>query len=283
MLRYWILRRPDGTPAGLVRAENDRALLTLNAPVEGRFTLFSASDAMPVTPQCEVRLSHPCALLGTDGDRVTCFAAAPDADPLSCYLDRLSRNCTNKSENAAEPAADPATSEEPVPVLDDLSQNNTMVSEEGTEIPDESEEPVSILSHDGPVTEQPEPNSISDTAHDTAEFALLLQRADAFYARFDSLDASNMVQKEDIRSEGGIDLFPQQFPGARWRYVDGADVASHYVGTWRSERGDSLRILAVRGRAAPRPPRTLSGFTTYLRGRDGLGYWVKVTREPNGR
>ena len=87
-----------------------------------------------------------------------------------------------------------------------------------------------------------------------------------------------MVQKEDIEAkDGGIDLFREAFPGARWRYVDGADILPHYEGTWRQPNGGTVHILAVRGRAAPRPPRALWGFTRYLRDRDGTGYWLRIT------
>ena len=80
--------------------------------------------------------------------------------------------------------------------------------------------------------------------------------------------------------ERGIDLFAQEYPGARWRYVDGTDVLAHYEGTWRQPNGQMLHILAVRGRAAPRPPRALYGFTRFLRDRDGTGYWLRLTPLP---
>ena len=262
MLRYWILRRPDGTPAGLVRVCGDRALLTLSTPVEGRFTLFSEACAVPVTPGSEACLSAPLALLGDADGRMTCFAASPDAGPVSRYLDRLSRICTKKEVSAPEPV--------------DISQNSTIEVEEITGTPVETTDFGDDLSQNNTMETEPPADSVSDTAHETAEFALLLRRADAFYAQFDPPDGTSMVRKEDMQANSGIDLFPQQFPGARWRYVDGADVLPHYEGTWRSENG-AVRILAVRGRAAPRPPRALPGFTRYLRDRDGFGYWVKIT------
>ncbi len=124
-------------------------------------------------------------------------------------------------------------------------------------------------------------DSISDSAQDARTFSLLLQRAEAFYAAYEGEPADNMVQKEDTIAEaGGIDLFSQAFPGARWRYVDGTNVLPHYEGTWKQPNGPTLHILAVRGHAAPRPPRSLLGFTRYLRDRDGTGYWLRLTPLP---
>jgi hypothetical protein len=269
MLRYWILKRSDGTPVGLVRAENDRVLLTLNAPLPAAFTLFSESASVPVTPGSETRLLQPLALLGMDGDEPVCFAAAPDAPPLAQFLNRMSHICTK--EKAAPPE------------FVDLSQNSTIEPEKPAEQPAASEESADDISQNSTIEVEETADSVSDTAHATAEFALLLERANAFYAKFTDQNGTYMVQKEDTESKGGIDLFPQRFPGARWRYVDGADVLPHYEGTWRSETGETFRILAVRGRMAPRPPRTLCGFSQYLRDRDGFGYWVKMTGKTDGR
>lgn len=259
MLRYWILKRPDGSPAGLVRVENDRVLLTLNAPLPGTFTLFSDSASVPVAPGSETRLRDPLALLGAGEAGPTCFAAAPDAPPLAHFWDRISQICTKETDTPTESV--------------DLSQNSTIKAEESAEAAAETAAFSDDLYQNNTMESEDFPDSVSDTAHATAEFALLLEQADAFYAQFEN----DMVQKEDSNVERGIDLFPQQFPGARWRYRNGADVLPHFEGTWRSETGETLRILAVRGRAAPRPPRTLPGFTRYLRDRDGFGYWVKIT------
>ena len=236
-----------------------RVLLTLNAPLPGAFTLFSDSASVSVTPGSETRFKNPLALLGVGEGGPTCFAAAPDAPPLAHFLDRMSHICTKTEDPPPEPV--------------DLSQNSTIEAEEPAEPPAKTEESADELSQNSTIEVEEPADSVSDTAHATAEFALLLERADAFYAQFEN----DMVQKEDTEVNGGIDLFPQQFPGARWRYVSGAGVTAHYEGTWRSERGETLRILAVRGRAAPRPPRTLPGFTRYLRDRDGFGYWVRIT------
>ena len=124
-------------------------------------------------------------------------------------------------------------------------------------------------------------DSVSDSARETQAFSLLLQRAEAFYAAYDGDSLDDMVQKEDISMEAvGIDLFAQEFPGARWRYIDGTDVLPHYEGTWKQPNGPTLHILAVRGHAAPRPPRSLFGFTRYLRDQDGTGYWLRLTPLP---
>jgi len=266
MLCYWILRLTDGSPAGLVRVQNDRVRLSLSGPVRGSFTLFSKTDAVPVVPESETVLPCPEALLGTDGDRVTCFAAAEHAASLAEYRSRLSRFrtiCMTEAENTDsvpdnipilshdDPVPTASAPEEP-PVSDDIYHNSTM-----------------------------QRGSISDSAQDARAFSLLLQRADAFYAAYEGDPADDMVQKEGMKTEPvGIDLFSQEFPGARWRYVDGTDVLPHYEGTWKQPNGPTLHILAVRGYAAPRPPRALLGFTRYLRDRDGAGYWLRLTPLP---
>ena len=266
MLCYWIVRHPDGSPAGLVRVQNDRVRLSLSAPVEGRFTLFSETDAVPIVPESETVLPRPLALLGTDGDRVTCFAAAEHAAPLAAYRKRLSHNRTINVTEAADsvPASDhapysshtdpaPAVSaREQTPVSDDMHHISTM-----------------------------QVDSVSDSAREAQVFSLLLQRAEAFYAAYEGDSMDDMVHKEDTSTESvGIDLFSQEFPGARWRYVDGTDVLPHYEGTWKQPNGPTLHILAVRGHAAPRPPRSLLGFTRFLRDRDGTGYWLRLTPLP---
>ena len=52
-----------------------------------------------------------------------------------------------------------------------------------------------------------------------------------------------------------------------------ADVVTN---VWIAPNGAKTRILAVRGHAAPRPPRALYDFTRFLRGADGSGYWIKT-------
>jgi hypothetical protein len=138
------------------------------------------------------------------------------------------------------------------------------------------------LSHNS-TTETQSRDSIADTARETESFTQLLKRAEAFYAAYEGDgNVDNSVQKEDNSAElpRGITLFPQEYPGARWRYIEGADVLPHYEGTWKQPNGQTLHILAVRGRAAPRPPRALLGFTRYLRDRDGTGYWLRLTPLP---
>lgn len=269
MLCYWILRRPDGTPAGLVRVQNDRVLLKPTAPIAGTFTLFSDTEAVPILPENETVLPRAAALLGTENGEPTCFAAAPDAKPLAHYRRMLSQFHTN-TEASPEPVAAQA------PDSPDISQNSTMsveISEDIPEYPDIISQNSTIIS-----------DSIDDTAREAQAFSALLQHADAFYAAYETdpsvQSVDNMVQKEDKMEERGIDLFAQEYPGARWRYVDGTDVLAHYEGTWRQPNGQMLHILAVRGRAAPRPPRALYGFTRFLRDRDGTGYWLRLTPLP---
>ncbi len=266
MLCYWILRRPDGTPAGLVRVQNDRVTLKPTVPIEGRFTLFSGTDAVPIVPERETVLPRAEALLGTDGDRETCFAAAENAAPLAAYRKRLSRFYTIKAQKA---------------VPDDASAPDELILShaEDVEVPvtPEAEESADDISHFRTI----QSDSISDSAQKVQAFSTLLQRAEAFYSAYeDNASAScadNMVQNRDMQAEVGIDLFSQEYPGARWRYVDGSGVLPHYEGTWTQPNGQTLHILAVRGYAAPRPPRALLGFTRFLRDRDGTGYWLRLT------
>ena len=271
MLCYWILKRTDGTPAGLVRVIDDRVTLTLSAPVAGTFTLFSDTDAVPVLPDREVHLPGAAAVLGAEGTRVTCFAAAETAAPLSVYRKRLSHIYT-KSE---EPVAPPVIA---APAPEEMSRNHTMKAIESEDIP--KTDP--YISHNSTM-KTPIRDSIADTARETESFTQLLKRAEAFYAAYEeNADADNMVQKEDssVEAPRGIMLFPQEYPGACWRYIEGADVLPHYEGTWKQPNGQTLHILAVRGRAAPRPPRALLGFTRFLRDENGVGYWLRLTPLP---
>ena len=263
MLSYWILRRPGGAPAGLVRVRNDCATLLPTGQIAGVFTLFSADEAVPIVPESETVLPGAEAVLGVEAGEITCFASAQGAKPASVYRNRISQIYTNKEKPA------PQTSE-PLP-NPDISQNSTIETEENQEEPEKQSQIDTI--------EAEQPDSILETAQETESFSLLLNRAEAFYAGYEETDPTgDMVQKEDIEAkDGGIDLFREAFPGARWRYVDGADILPHYEGTWRQPNGGTVHILAVRGRAAPRPPRALWGFTRYLRDRDGTGYWLRIT------
>ena len=259
MLSYWILRGADGRPIGLVRRENERVSLQLNTPVDADWMLFSDTDAVPLAADRTAVLADANALLGTKNGRTVAFAAARNAQPVACYRLRMSQNDTMQQE-APVPVAPEAPSSEPEPII------------EASE-PENAEKP-------GISEEEPPPDTVDGSAERTAQFSLLLERASAFYAQFEQPTVAavdNMVQKEDNSEQtGGIDLFPQAFPRARWRYVDGADILTHYEGLMIGANGVRTRILAVRGRAAPRPPRALAGFTRYLRGSDGAGYWVKT-------
>lgn len=253
MLRYWIVRRPDGSPAGLLRAENDRALLKLTGKVEGRFWLFSDAGAVPIEPDAETVLAGACALLGTDGNRETCCAAASPDVPLSACRTRLSQIYTMESEKPQD------------------SEHETYIDHEEQEEPPEPPEQADVMSQISTI-EPEEPADIDETARETEAFSLLLRHAEAFYSAYET---PYMVQKEDSKPSE-IELFPQMLPGVRFRYVDGAEVLPHYEGTYRRPDGKSVRVLAVRGHAAPRPPRALSGFSRYLRAADGSGYWIRV-------
>ena len=267
MLCYWILRRPDGSAVGLVRVQNDRVTLKLTAPTDGSFTLFSETSAVPILPESETELPGAQALLGTDGDRVTCFAAAETAAPMSVYCNRLSQNNTIETKGAAAAVGsaihEPNISQEdggkvqinqkPAEQEDDISHNSTRLTD-----------------------------SVTDSSQKVQAFSVLLQRSGTFFEAFEENAVDNTVQKEDSKADVpvGIDLFSQEYPGARWRYVEGTDVLPHYEGTWSQPNGQTLHILAVRGYAAPRPPRALLGFTRFLRDRDGTGYWLRLTPLP---
>lgn len=267
MLCYWILRLPDGTPAGLVRVQNDRVLLKPTASIPGAFILFSDDDAMPITPESEMRLPCPQAVLGMDGDRVTCFASAANAGSIASYRRRLSHFNTNAG---TEPAKQPSP-EPHIPFMSHLEVNSAEIEPKQSDHADS----ISYIS-------TMQADSVSESAKDAQAFSILLQHADAFFAACEKDPAGDMVQNRDdsVSEQNGLDLFSQAFPGARWRYVDGTDVLPHYEGTWKQPNGTTLHILAVRGYAAPRPPRALFGFTRFLRDRDGTGYWLKLTPLP---
>ena len=260
MLCYWILRRKEGGPVGLVRVQNDRVLLKLTVPVPGTFTLFSDDAAVPITPESETRLPCPKAVLGTDGDRVTCFAAAEKNASIASFCNRLSRFCTIK----ASASTDPAKPDKHVPLLSHIESAD---AESADKAKDLSRFSTSYV------------DSVSDSTRDAQAFSLLLQHAEAFYAAYEDSAADDMVQNKDRQTEesGGFDLFSQEFPGVRWRYVDGTDVLPHYEGMWKQPNGPTLHILAVRGHGGPRPPRALLGFTRFLRDAEGNGYWLRLT------
>ena len=264
MLCYWILRLPGGAPAGLVRVQNDRVLLKPTASIPGTFTLFSAASAVPILPETETPLPRAEALIGMDGDRMTCYASAEGAAPIASYRKRMSQLCTNKE---SEPAKE-AVSEQAIPKIAHVE------TEKAESVADTAESEDDISQFNTMYVD-----SISDSARETQAFSLLLQRANAFYAAYEGDLAEDLVHNKDNKTEeqGGIELFSQEFPGARWRYVDGSDILPHYEGTWRQPNGATLHILAVRGHAAPRPPRALLGFTRFLRDRDGTGYWLRMT------
>lgn len=277
MLSYWILRDRSGASLGLVRVENDRVVLRLKTPVGWTFTLFSETEAVPVVPDAETRLIGARAVLGTENGSVTCFAAAPDAGPLARYRERLSRIRTKPEPTPQIPPEPDPPAAPTAPKAEDPSRKSTKNAEEPAQKADQPE----TLTQNSTIESPP---SVTETARETEAFSLLLRRADAFYARWATQTPSNvdnMVQKEDnLEEERGIDLFGQTFPGARWRYVEGADVLGHFEGVYRQPNGVNLHILAVRGRAAPCPPRTLTGFTRFLRAEDGTGYWIKATPLP---
>lgn len=267
MLCYWILRRPDGTPAGLVRMQNGRVTLKPTVPIAGSFTLFSASSAVPIMPETETELPGAEALLGMEGDRMTCFAAADTAASAATYRKRISRFYTTQAEKPLKKDA-PSRDE---PIMSHVKENNLQTEPEpARQLNDMSQ--INTIKSD----------SISDSAQKVQAFSVLLQRAGAFFDAYEEDNVDNPVQKEDnsVETPVGIDLFSQEYPGARWRYVEGTDVLPHYEGTWTQPNGQTLHILAVRGHAAPRPPRALMGFTRYLRDRDGTGYWLRLTPLP---
>lgn len=247
MLAYWILRDRNDAPIGLVRVWDDRVLLKPNETQSFAYRLFSERTDAPIEPFIETVFAEAAALIGYQNGKPCAFAAAPDAKPISVYLDRLSHICTiqAKPETVLKPTEEPAEDAAPA-------------EEETPDLPD-----------------------ISDTAREAEAFARLLRLANDFYARVDRIHTpavDNLVHKEDnsAEAERGIDLFPAVFPGARWRYVESSSVIGHYEGDYRYPDGERVRILAVRGRCAPRPPRTLSGFTRFLRAADGTGYWLRI-------
>lgn len=257
MLSYWILRSQNDAPIGLVRVENDRILLQPRTAEDCAYRLFSDTSDMSVTPFSEVRFQNAEALIGVQNGSPCAFAAAPGAKPLSAYLARMSHIRTMQEEPElpqTDPESAPDAPAEPLPKR-----------KEPTVLPD-----------------------VSDTAREAEAFAVLLRRANDFYERFEQIhlpNVDNLVQKEDNSNEDGrgIDLFPGVFPGARWRYVDGERFVGHYEGIYRYPNGERIKILAVHGKCAPRPPRTLTGFTRFLRAYDGTGYWLRLLPlEPDG-
>ena len=276
MLSYWIVRDRNERPIGLARCEGDRVFLKLNAPLDANWYLLSDDAAVCIHPSEDAVLCGAFAVLGMREDRPVAFAAAPTAPSLAHCRAILSRFYTTQADAPAEPEPVLPASEPNVPEAEPVGPQSEPIEPEAPQAP----EPPEILPSESPEDAMPE--TADESAQRAAQFSLLLSRAESFYSRFEqppAVPVDNLVQKEDnspCADAVGIDLFPQAFPRAHWRYVDGADILPHYEGLWIAPNGAKTRILAVRGHAAPRPPRALYDFTRFLRGADGSGYWIKA-------
>ena len=283
MLSYWIVRDRNERPIGLARCEGDRVFLKLNAPLDANWFLLSNDAAVCIRPSEDAVLCGAFAVLGMREDRPVAFAAAPAAPSLARCRAVLSRFYTMQADPAPQP--DPIE-EAPEPNVPEAEPNESEAEpDEPARVQIEPEAPQAPDSPDVLTVEPSEdamPETADESAQRAAQFSLLLSRAESFYSRFEqppAVPVDNLVQKEDnspCADAVGIDLFPQAFPRAHWRYVDGADILPHYEGLWIAPNGAKTRILAVRGHAAPRPPRALYDFTRFLRGADGSGYWIKT-------
>ena len=251
MLSYWIVRDRNERPIGLARCEGDRVFLKLNAPLDANWFLLSNDAAVCIRPSEDAVLCGAFAVLGMREDRPVAFAAAPAAPSLARCRAILSRFYTMQADAPAEPEPVLPASEPPAPEPEPVGPQPEPIESEAPQAPDSG----APSTGSGP---------------------------ESFYARVEqppAVPVDNLVQKEDnspCANAVGIDLFPQAFPRAHWRYVDGADILPHYEGLWIAPNGAKTRILAVRGHAAPRPPRALYDFTRFLRGADGSGYWIKT-------
>ena len=276
MLSYWIVRDRNERPIGLARCEGDRVFLKLNAPLDANWFLLSNDAAVCIRPSEDAVLCGAFAVLGMREDRPVAFAAAPAAPSLARCRAILSRFYTMQVDAPAEPEPVLPASEPPAPEPEPDEPARVQIEPEAPQAPDSPD----ILTVEP--SEDAMPETADESAQRAAQFSLLLSRAESFYSRFEqppAVPVDNLVQKEDnspCADAVGIDLFPQAFPRAHWRYVDGADILPHYEGLWIAPNGAKTRILAVRGHAAPRPPRALYDFTRFLRGADGSGYWIKT-------
>lgn len=276
MLSYWIVRDRNERPIGLARCEGDRVFLKLNAPLDANWFLLSDDAAVCIHPSEDAVLCGAFAVLGMREDRPVAFAAAPTAPSLAHCRAILSRFYTMRADAPAEPEPVLPASEPNESVAEPVRPQPEPIEPEAPQAPDSPD----ILTVEP--SEDAMPETADESAQRAAQFSLLLSRAESFYSRFEqppAVPVDNLVQKEDnspCANAVGIDLFPQAFPRAHWRYVDGADILPHYEGLWIAPNGAKTRILAVRGHAAPRPPRALYDFTRFLRGADGSGYWIKT-------
>ena len=276
MLSYWIVRDRNERPIGLARCEGDRVFLKLNAPLDANWFLLSNDAAVCIRPSEDAVLCGAFAVLGMREDRPVAFAAAPTAPSLARCRAILSRFYTMQADAPAEPEPVLPASEPPAPEPEPVGPQSEPIEPEAPQAPDSPD----VLTVEP--SEDAMPETADESAQRAAQFSLLLSRAESFYARVEqppAVPVDNLVQKEDnspCANAVGIDLFPQAFPRAHWRYVDGADILPHYEGLWIAPNGVKTRILAVRGHAAPRPPRALYDFTRFLRGADGSGYWIKT-------
>ena len=300
MFLYFPVRGTDGAVCGSVRYADAKATVSLTVPAD--CYLFSGDRPVPVTPGLPIPCPAPDALIGVRDSAAVLFGAAPGVRKTAAdYYALLSPIRTMQAklppEDPPESPESHADSPDPTP---EMNQIHTTMTPELHTIPfvpfdtrqafaQEEEPPMTVRARavlaalearDVPKTVHNVDNLVDNSAESAVESVqkrdILAEEArwryDGAYLRDAGTDA--LLDWSGDGGAVGIRLFPRVFPGAEWRFVARDGTLPHFEGTWQygSER---IRILAVRGEAAPTPPPGLSGFTRYLKN-DGAGYWVRL-------
>ena len=150
--------------------------------------------------------------------------------------------------------------------------------------------------------------SLADSTADSESFAALLRRAELVFESIESPHPPLITGSADgtaaprVLSAGGTSRlsagweqevdrllsaqaepaaipienpFPHVFPNAVFRRIGPVGNDERLEGEWVSG-GERLHISAVAGSYSPQPPAQLSGYTRFIRTRQG-SYWVRVT------
>ncbi len=102
----------------------------------------------------------------------------------------------------------------------------------------------------------------------------ILQKAKEFFGGPAEPTAPDMAAANDAV----LNPFPEEFPVSRWKRVDYPATGRYYLTGEVLKAGGEYTIYALPGQYVPGAMRA-KGFTRFLRGRDGSGYWIKISKK----
>jgi len=94
---------------------------------------------------------------------------------------------------------------------------------------------------------------------------------------FSPLQQAPAPEPPHQRGQPALNPFPEAFPLSRWRRIPYPGTDSYYLEGELYRNRTAYIIHALPGEY--RPGSKPRGFSRYLRGRDGSGYWVKIERQ----